>query len=278
MASISSGSFNDSTVDTVSDTHPATSGSVPNRPIQFPRTLQDRRDRIEFWLGAWEAVSFPCLYPSEQVVALEAGSSFTERCKAWNPGRPLDENAPWLLSTVVIPARDEEGPVASLFAGLPEVPRTASRRRDFAHKILFTLTHSPAGSLTKLLTIPRLIRKCVAALGSLQRYNIASLKTADLIDLRLTLYRVSVAAVWQRTQHFSQRISIVYHHILPHQQKVVLVLSNVRGAFFTRLLDLTFDQILYSAQESIIFEPLFEEDGHGFQSQPMLKDIDWNED
>jgi hypothetical protein len=107
MASISSAltdsSFDDSTITTASDTHSATSSSPFNRRVQVQQTLKARRNRIETWLGAWEAVSFPCLYSSELVVALESGSSFTERCKSWNPGRPLDENAPWLLSTVVIP-------------------------------------------------------------------------------------------------------------------------------------------------------------------------------
>jgi hypothetical protein len=56
------------------------------------------------------------------------------------------------------------------------------------------------------------------------------------------------------------------------------VLSYTFGAFFTRLLELTFDQVLYSARESLVFEPLFEEDGHGFKHELKLDDTHWSEE
>jgi hypothetical protein len=70
-------------------------------------------------------------------------------------------------------------------------------------------------------------------------------------------------------------VSVAYHHFLKDQRKVVLVISNKPGAFFTRLVELSFDQILYSAQEPVVFEPLFKEDGHGFKIEPTLDDIYW---
>jgi hypothetical protein len=120
------------------------------------------------------------------------------------------------------------------------------------------------------------VRKCVAALTSIQRYNIGSLDVADYIDLRLALYKVSVAAVWQRIRQLSHRVSIAYYHIQRNRKRVILAFSYTPSALFTRLLELTFDQILYSAQEFLVFEPLFEEDGHGFKHQPKLDDINWS--
>jgi hypothetical protein len=236
-------------------------------------------NRIELCLGAWEAVSFPCLYPSEHLIAVEVGSSFDARCKAWNPGRPIDKTTPWLLSTVVIPSRDERGPLSDLFNDLPEIPRSDQRRREHAHKVLLSLTQSSSGSLAKLLAVPRLIRKCISAISLIQRLSSDLLDVADYIDLRLTLYRVSVAAIWQRTeQQPPRRVFVAYHYLLRDRQKVILVLSNTPVTRFTRFVELSFDQVLYSAQEPVIFEPLLEEDGHGFKIQPRLDDIQWGEE
>ena len=279
MASTSGSSSNSSDGDastTVSVSSSTSSVYSPHRLPPRPEPHIAHRKRIEVWIGVWEAVSFPCLYPSEEFAALESGTSFDSRCRAFKPGRPLDYISPWLLSTVVIPSQDERGLLHNLFAELPEVSQTTERRREYAHKVLLTLTQSQYGSLTKLLTVPCLIRKCLSAVLLIQRQNF--LDVADYIDLRLTLYRVSVAAIWQRIgQQPPRRVSLVYHHIVQEHRKVVLVLGDRPSAFFTRLVELSFDQILYSAREVVVLEPLFEEDGHGFKIQPKLDDIHWNE-
>jgi hypothetical protein len=225
-----------------------------------PRTIHDvQRKEIASLLGAWDAASFPGPTPSELAYQEKAGYYKIPQL-------------PW-LPMVAIPGWDTNGPLRELFRLVPGVAESEHASMTYAHHLLAKLSGSTKRTLASDMIIRHLLDRCIRSIKLWQQDPQLDNQAAYLA-LRLAVYCATGRPIEVSIAPSTFRPARLLGHIVHEERKsITLILLRYPSSYYSSMLNVSFEDALFSAQRQTVFPPLYPEDSHGFHIAPHMRDI-----